>query len=452
MHHALTITCSYPINGPPIAPHLNPPHSTSLRPPHSTLSQCDDCYEWLHQPCALFNPFACPSGASSRDLSLSATSSGGFTCPLCRLGKAAEARLPRPWIERVSETTFTPKDYNAVQSEAGTIAASATSSSSASSASSSTAGPSSSGVGVERWADASSSSSSGRGAADDASSLNSTESGSVSGGDTTEETEDGSESDPDSNTHRSKRKKRSKSPGAKEKAQRWDARSLPICKMAQFIERKVQQQLAEQGGEAAKMQDSVIVRVVSNVQREWVVPTPVRKHFLLPGGGEVRQHMSYRSKAIMLFQNFDGIDICLFCMYVHEYNGSAPAPNKKQVYISYLDSVEYFRPRVARTAVYHEILMSYLAWARKRGFTTAHLWACPPQRGNNFIFWCHPQHQRTPSKDRLLTWYVGTRGPSGCVARASPINPSPHPLNISLTITLILHPHSQPNPNPIPSP
>jgi len=153
------------------------------------------------------------------------------------------------------------------------------------------------------------------------------------------------------------------------------------------------------------MQDSVIIRVVSNVQREWVVPTPVRKHFLLPGGGEVRQHMSYRSKAIMLFQNFDGIDICLFCMYVHEYNGSAPAPNKKQVYISYLDSVEYFRPRAARTAVYHEILMAYLAWARKRGFTTAHLWACPPQRGNNFIFWCHPQHQRTPSKDRLLTWY-----------------------------------------------
>ena len=27
-----------------------------------------------------------------------------------------------------------------------------------------------------------------------------------------------------------------------------------------------------------------------------MVPHPVRKHFLLPGGGEVRQQMSYRSK------------------------------------------------------------------------------------------------------------------------------------------------------------
>ena len=111
------------------------------------------------------------------------------------------------------------------------------------------------------------------------------------------------------------------------------------------------------------MQDSVIIRVVSNVQREWCVPAPVRKHFLLPDGGEVRQTLSYRSKAVVMFQNFDGIDICLFCMYVHEYNGTAPNPNKKQVYISYLDSVEYFRPRVARTAVYHEVCCSCGLWA-----------------------------------------------------------------------------------------
>jgi E1A/CREB-binding protein len=57
-----------------------------------------------------------------------------------------------------------------------------------------------------------------------------------------------------------------------------------------------------------------------------------------------------------------------------------------------------------RTGVYHEVIVAYLAWVRARGFERAHLWACPPQRGNNFIFWCHPTHQRTPNKERLLLW------------------------------------------------
>lgn len=115
--------------------------------------------------------------------------------------------------------------------------------------------------------------------------------------------------------------------------------------------------------------------------------------------------MGYRSKGILLFQKIDGLDICLFSMYVQEYDKDACEPNRRRVYIAYLDSVEYFRPRTARTKVYHEILASYLLWSQLRGFRAAHIWACPPQRGNNFIFWCHPQHQKTPSKDRLLEWY-----------------------------------------------
>ena len=67
--------------------------------------------------------------------------------------------------------------------------------------------------------------------------------------------------------------------------------------------------------------------------------------------------------------------------------------------------VEYFRPRKHRTAVYHEILVAYLDWIRRRGFKAAHIWSCPPQRGNNFIFWCHPLHQKTPTRDRLSGWY-----------------------------------------------
>lgn len=76
-----------------------------------------------------------------------------------------------------------------------------------------------------------------------------------------------------------------------------------------------------------------------------------------------------------------------------------------------------------RSAIYQEILCGYLIWAACRGFKSAHLWSCPPQRGDNFIFWVHPNYQvsrlllaalialtlplqRNPSRDRLNAWYT----------------------------------------------
>ena len=42
---------------------------------------------------------------------------------------------------------------------------------------------------------------------------------------------------------------------------------------------------------------------------------------------------------------------------------------------------------------------------RHRGYKAAHIWSCPPQRGDAYIFHRHPPHQRTPGKDRLRVWY-----------------------------------------------
>ena len=50
-------------------------------------------------------------------------------------------------------------------------------------------------------------------------------------------------------------------------------------------------------------------------------------------------------------------------------------------------------------------MCGYMKWVQMRGFKQCHIWSCPPQRGDNFIFWCHPPHQRTPSRDRLNAWY-----------------------------------------------
>ena len=99
------------------------------------------------------------------------------------------------------------------------------------------------------------------------------------------------------------------------------------------------------------------------------------------------------------------MDVLLFCMYVQEYGTDCPQFSQRRVYISYLDSVGYFRPRRARTAVYHQLLISYIEHARKRGYDWVHIWSCPPVRGNNFILWCHPPHQRNPGKERLTSWY-----------------------------------------------
>lgn len=112
-----------------------------------------------------------------------------------------------------------------------------------------------------------------------------------------------------------------------------------------------------------------------------------------------------RTKCIALFQKIHGADTLLFAMYVYEYGQECPAPNRRRVYVSYLDSVQYFEPKCYRTFVYHTILMEYLRYVKNRGFHTAHIWSCPPTPGDDYIFHVHPSHQLIPREDMLRAWY-----------------------------------------------
>jgi hypothetical protein len=109
-------------------------------------------------------------------------------------------------------------------------------------------------------------------------------------------------------------------------------------------------------------------------------------------------------------------------MYVYEYGHDCPAPNRRRVYVSYLDSVKHFEPKCYRTVAYQAILVEYLRYVKKRGFHTAHIWSCPPTPGDDYIFYSHPSNQLIPHEDMLRTWYhqmLATAKAQGVVIRTT---------------------------------
>ncbi|KAF1329445.1 Histone acetyltransferase, partial [Globisporangium splendens] len=115
--------------------------------------------------------------------------------------------------------------------------------------------------------------------------------------------------------------------------------------------------------------------------------------------------LTYRSRCICVFQELDGVDVLIFTLYVQEYGPDSLEPNAGRVYVSYLDSVNYFQPKKLRTLMHQQVMLGFLEDCKNRGFHTAHIWSCPPLKGDDYIFFCKPENQKIPKSARLRQWY-----------------------------------------------
>ena len=198
-------------------------------------------------------------------------------------------------------------------------------------------------------------------------------------------------------------------------SRRHAASDLPRSKFSDFLETRVhkrilesRQKYAEEHGlhleDVAKPGD-INIRVVSCKDTE-LIPRQGLERLYKGAPTNYPKSFPYRVKCVLMFERVDGVDLLIYAMYTQSYGANCPKPNKRCLYIAYLDTVFYFTPKFMRTSVYHELLIGTIDYEKKRGITKTFIWACPPLAGDDYILYCHPKEQKVPRAEMLRNWYL----------------------------------------------
>ena len=79
------------------------------------------------------------------------------------------------------------------------------------------------------------------------------------------------------------------------------------------------------------------------------------------------ERFPYTAKTVFVFYEIENVDVAIFAFHAQEYDDACPQPNRRRVYISYLDSVNFFQPRELRSELYFEILLGYIDYVKNLG-------------------------------------------------------------------------------------
>lgn len=98
---------------------------------------------------------------------------------------------------------------------------------------------------------------------------------------------------------------------------------LPTTQLGAHLEKRVNHFLQSSGSGAGE----ITIRVVSSSSKIIETKLGMREKY----AGEFPLEMPYRTKAMFVFEEIDGVDVCFFGMHVQEYSSDCPTPNTRCV-------------------------------------------------------------------------------------------------------------------------